>query len=329
MLFRSSILSQYDFLYFQNLLLSYPDINLLILQQFETFFELIDVSCFEYFPEIFVSFVTNSLYIDPKTKPQISLDLIPAIITRLVPYLSNITFADLLFKSCKFLKERTSTFFSDSNSRIVSTILSLLLGPFSRFPQMSYLVFRSFEMLIVSPFADNFIKEYPTWDYLFFDLICSTDQIISYSSWRILSKWILKFPNKLTEICKCSKRSILLIDAVKFATSLSILVLIKLISKLIKKLVEPDFHKDAQVNKAGFIFMLAGIPNEILELAALLKDSGFVYNDYVKKAAISLSPEYIPRAKRIIQTSYKVMKERNACNQIFNGKTVAQRTKRP
>ena len=68
--------------------------------------------------------------------------------------------------------------------------------------------------------------------------------------------------------------------------------------------------------------MLAGIPNEILELAAMFKEASFSYNEFIRKAASGVPPENIPKSKRILIRSNKIMNERNACKQVFNGKVL-------
>jgi len=322
LLFDMSIVSPVDFNFLQQRMLRTAQINLFLLRLLESYYETIGVSCFDYTSPFFVSFLRNCFDINPAAQPQIPLDVVPALITRLTSVLDQSNLSDLLFRICRFLKARIRHFPSPENHRIVSTSLSLLMGPFSSMESFPELSFRSFEKLFLMKEAESFHKQCPNWDISLYEFMNSANISCSSSAWRLFFKWITKFKDIISFICSSQKRTGLIISALRSANPLTIVTIIKYLSRFIEKNVEPDIHRDNQSNKAGFIFMLAGIPNEILELAAMFKEASFSYNEFIRKAASGVPPENIPESKRILIRSNKIMNERNACKQVFNGKVL-------
>ena len=75
-------------------------------------------------------------------------------------------------------------------------------------------------------------------------------------------------------------------------------------------------NEGKQQNKAGFIFLLAGIPIQLLQLADIFNEAGFNLVNTIHELS---KRKNLPKVRLFLNRVNRILNQRNSCKQLFNG----------
>ena len=113
------------------------------------------------------------------------------------------------------------------------------------------------------------------------------------------------------------------VEAIKKINNESFIQIMILITNYLEKNVEMDSSSsDLDQYHGGFIFLISGIPNPLIEFAQFLNIADF--RIYQKISEILSSKNYNMRFAHIYEDFRKTLNSRVACKQLFGNKFMKQ-----
>ncbi|OHT08540.1 hypothetical protein TRFO_22876 [Tritrichomonas foetus] len=181
-------------------------------------------------------------------------------------------------------------------------------------------ILRSLEMLLVLPSAKKILSETSDWIHLVFQSMKSINDDIVLISWKLFRKIFMSHSNIIVKYFRIPKIKSIIIQGIQDIPIYAITELLMLIGEYSFLHIEVDSPEQiGQRNKGGFIFLLSGLPNELIELVQLFNDSGINVLD--KYQIVASSARDNPVQKNLWIWFRKVINERNSCKHLLLGHT--------
>ena len=137
--------------------------------------------------------------------------------------------------------------------------------------------------------------------------------------WKLFSKLFINNPSTIMNVLNKPENKNRFVEAIKKINNESFIQIMILITNYLEKNVEMDSSSsDLDQYHGGFIFLISGIPNPLIEFAQFLNIADF--RIYQKISEILSSKNYNMRFAHIYEDFRKTLNSRVACKQLFGNK---------
>lgn len=289
----------------------------LIFPFFENFIKNLGIESLDSFSNQFLLFIHKLLSIDILLIESKSLDWISSLITLLnqfknVYYQGLITYSACLFFKFKFEQLNNNDLIINLSNTLYFLNAALLSN------DISPLLLQSFCTLISISESKKFLEHVIQWFLPLSNHMINSNKNISFIAWETFNYIIIKWLDILHLILKNNKTKETLTFIFKNTPLFCHIYIFHLITSLSELYVDIDSTGKFQQNNTGFIFLIAGVPVEMIELSQILKEVGFRTEESQKYLLNKIEPQEKWKNRSIISKYLKVISERNSCKQLFH-----------